>query len=88
MYYYLLIINIIAFILFALDKKSAQKGVWRISERNLFLAAILGGSLGSLIAMYIFRHKTRHLKFIIGIPLIILLQLGLWYFYLASWTVG
>lgn len=79
---YLVLINTIAIILFGMDKKAAQSGVWRISERNLFLAAILGGAPGGLLAMYLFRHKTRKLKFVIGLPLIILLQLAVIYFLL------
>jgi len=79
---YLLIMNIIAFILFGLDKKKAQTGGWRFSEFNLFLAAILGGSLGAWLAMYTFRHKTRHMKFVIVIPLIILVQFALYYVFI------
>lgn len=79
---YLLIINIIAFILFGLDKKLAQTGGLRISEFNLFLTAILGGSLGGWLAMYTFRHKTKHLKFVIGIPLILLVQFALYYIFI------
>lgn len=57
------------------DKKKAQKKKWRISERALLGAAIIGGSLGTLAGMYIFRHKTKHPKFTIGIPVILALQI-------------
>lgn len=72
---YLIIINILAFILMYLDKKRAIKKEWRISEGTLILTSILGGSIGSLIGMYTFRHKTKHLKFKLGIPIILAIQL-------------
>ena len=73
---YLLILNIIGFALMGIDKKRAKKRDWRISEAALFGAALLGGSLGSLIGMYLFRHKTRHPKFYLGIPALLVLQLA------------
>jgi len=72
--FYLMIINIVSFCLFAWDKQRSRKGAWRIRERDLLLLAILGGSLGSLLGMYTLQHKTRHIKFKVGIPLIVLLQ--------------
>lgn len=74
---YFVIVNIIELALFGLDKWRAKRGAWRVRERNLFLVAIAGGSLGGLLGMYLFRHKTQHLTFKLGFPLIILLQLGL-----------
>lgn len=56
------------------DKIKARKNLWRIPERVLFLTAILGGSLGSLLGMYAFRHKTKHFSFILGMPLIFAIQ--------------
>lgn len=74
---YFAIINIVGFSLMGIDKKRARLNRFRISELHLFLPAILGGSLGALIGMYVFRHKTRHLSFIIGIPIILILQAAL-----------
>lgn len=74
---YLIFINIFAFMLMGIDKKKAQKGTWRISEKNLFLSAIVGGSIGAILGMQIFRHKTKHRKFTIGMPLVLVLQIVL-----------
>lgn len=74
---YLTIINAIAFALMLADKARARKNLWRIPERTLFTAAILGGSVGSLLGMYLARHKTKHLKFVIGIPVILVIQVAL-----------
>ena len=59
------------------DKRRAIKRKWRISEHTLILTSILGGSIGSLIGMYTFRHKTKHLKFKLGIPIILTIQVAL-----------
>lgn len=72
---YLLIINASGFALMLVDKFKAKKNLWRIPESTLILAAILGGSVGSLIGMYTVRHKTRHPKFALGIPLILAIQI-------------
>ena len=69
--YYLLIINAAGFLLMLVDKWKAKKNRWRVRESTLLLVAALGGSVGSLAGMYLFRHKTRHLKFTLGIPLIL-----------------
>ena len=71
---YLCIVNALGFILMLLDKIKARKNLWRIPEATLFLVAALGGSLGSLIGMYTVRHKTKHLKFTVGMPLILAVQ--------------
>lgn len=75
-YIYFIIVNIIGFYFMYIDKRKAIKNEWRISEDILISIAIIGGSLGSLLGMYTFRHKTKHLKFTIGIPFIILFQIG------------
>lgn len=71
---YLLIINAVGFILMLVDKIKAKKNLWRIPEATLFLVAALGGSIGSLLGMYAVRHKTKHIKFILGMPLILAVQ--------------
>ncbi|MCC0639859.1 DUF1294 domain-containing protein [Clostridioides sp. ES-S-0145-01] len=79
---YFIIINIIGLSSMYIDKKKAIKNKWRIKEATLLAIAIIGGSIGSIIGMYSFRHKTKHIKFTLGIPFIILLQLLLFYFYM------
>ena len=71
---YFIFINVFTFIAFGVDKRRARHNQWRISEATLFLLAILGGSIGALLGMHVWHHKTKHLHFIIGIPLIMLLQ--------------
>ena len=77
---YLVLVNAIAFLLMRIDKLKAKKGAWRIPESTLMGAAILGGSIGAIAGMYLFRHKTRHVKFFLGLPLILIIQLVLIYF--------
>ena len=77
---YLIFINLIAFFLMGLDKSKARRGKWRIPEKTLFLSAILGGSVGSILGMQLFRHKTRHTSFVVGMPCILFLQLLAGYF--------
>ena len=72
---YLAVINVIALIVMAADKRKARHNRWRISERTLFLLALTGGSIGVLAGMKLFRHKTRHLSFTLGIPAILIIQL-------------
>ena len=73
--FYFIGINIVTFIIYGIDKWKAIHGAWRISERNLLLLAIAGGTLGAYVAMYVFRHKTRHEKFVYGIPFIAICQI-------------
>ena len=72
--FYLLIIKALGFLLMLVDTWKAKKNRWRVRESTLLLIAALGGSVGSLAGMYLFRHKTRHLKFTLGIPLILAAQ--------------
>lgn len=74
---YLLIINALGFALMLADKVKARKNLWRIPESTLMLIAALGGSVGSLLGMYTIRHKTKHPKFTVGIPAILLAQFAL-----------
>ena len=71
---YLIIVNAAAFLLMLADKQKAKRGAWRIPEKTLIGAAAIGGSIGALCGMYLFRHKTRHLKFTLGIPLLLAVQ--------------
>lgn len=73
---YLLIVNAIAFLLMLIDKQKAKKKKWRIPEATLMGFAAIGGSVGALMGMYTFRHKTLHKKFTLGIPTILILQLA------------
>jgi uncharacterized membrane protein YsdA (DUF1294 family) len=82
LYCCILLINIIGFLTMWYDKRMAQAGRYRIPESRIFLIAIAGGAIGVLLGMEIFRHKTRHLKFKVFIPLILLLQVILYWFYL------
>lgn len=77
---YFMVINFIAFFSMYVDKKRATKNEWRIKEATLISMAVIGGSIGSITGMYSFRHKTKHIKFTLGIPFIIFLQLLLIYF--------
>ena len=75
---WLLVWNFVAFALMGVDKAKARLGRWRIPEKTLFLSAILGGSVGAMLGMSLFRHKTQHRRFRLGMPLILALQvLGL-----------
>lgn len=73
---YVIIMNIIGVMMMGIDKSRAKRHAWRIPERTLFLISLLGGSVGSLAGMYLFRHKTKHMKFVIGMPLILLIQIA------------
>lgn len=74
---YLLIINAAGFLLMLVDKYKARKNLWRIPEATLLGVAAIGGSVGALWGMYAVRHKTRHLKFTLGIPVLLALQIVL-----------
>ena len=91
--YYLIVINIVTFLVYGIDKwrstsgrllptgrKKAKKGSWRISEATLLILAVIGGSIGALLGMKIWHHKTMHKKFKYGLPLILLAQIALIYF--------
>ena len=74
---YLVLVNAAAFFLMLADKQKAKKGAWRIPERTLIGIAVIGGSIGAIAGMNLFRHKTRHLKFSIGLPVILAVQVVL-----------
>ena len=79
---YLLIVNLAAFLMMGLDKGRAKKEKWRIPEKTLFLPVVLGGALGGVIGMRVFRHKTKHWYFKFGFPALLILQLVL-----AGWLI-
>ena len=74
---YLIILNLLAFLLMGLDKAKARRHRWRIPEKTLFLSALLGGSVGPIARMQVFLHKTKHASFRFDIPCILILQLAL-----------
>lgn len=73
---YGIIVNIAGFAAMGIDKSRARRKVWRIPESTLFFIALIGGSIGSLLGMYGFRHKTRHWYFVWGMPAILVLQVA------------
>ena len=81
-----LVMSVITFIVFGVDKWKARNDKWRTPESTLFLLAIFGGSIGALLGMQIFRHKTQHWSFRLGIPLILMLQAAvlIWYFFFSK----
>ncbi len=74
---YLAAVNVVTFLAYGLDKWKAKQGAWRIKESTLLLLAAIGGSVGALLGMQVFRHKTKHLQFTVGVPLILLVQIAL-----------
>ena len=81
---YFIIMNLIGFALMGIDKYRAKKRSFRIPEATLFIVAIIGGSIGSIIGMSAFRHKTRHWYFVYGMPFILLLQIIFFIFLLNA----
>lgn len=73
---YLVIVNLIGFLAMGMDKRKARKHKWRIKEATLFLLAVIGGSIGCWLGMYVFHHKTKHWYFVIGMPAILALQVA------------
>ncbi len=80
---YLVIINVITFFAMWLDKRKAERGKWRTSEQTLFVLVLLGGGVGGIAGMYIFRHKTQKPRFVVGFPVILIFEIVvLLYFFL------
>ena len=75
--YYLIVITIVTFLVYGIDKWKAKQGSWRISEATLLILAVIGGSIGALLGMRVWHHKTMHKKFKYGLPLILLVQIAL-----------
>lgn len=76
-YIYLYAVNITGFVIMGIDKYKAQRHKWRINEKVFFSVGLIGGGLGVLLGMYFFHHKTKHLKFKLGIPLIMVLNIAM-----------
>ena len=74
---WLAVINLLTLIVYGADKRRARKGKWRVPEKTLFLLPLLGGSIGALLGMRVFHHKTKHWYFVWGIPAILLAQIAL-----------
>lgn len=72
---YVIVINLMGFLIMGIDKAKAKRNAWRIPEKTFFILTLLGGGLGSWVGMYTFRHKTKHWYFVVGIPAIFLLEL-------------
>ena len=80
LYIYVIIINVVTFFIYGLDKSKAKARQWRIPEAQLIFLAVIGGSVGALAGMKVFHHKTRKPKFKIGVPTILIIQLVIIYF--------
>lgn len=74
---WLIAINLVTFAVYGADKRRARRGAWRVPEKTLFLLPLLGGSVGALLGMRVFRHKTKHWYFVWGVPAILLAQMAL-----------
>lgn len=72
---YIILMNLAGFFIMGIDKQRARKRAFRIPEATLFMIAIIGGSIGSIVGMHVFRHKTRHWYFLFGLPAILILQI-------------
>ena len=79
---WLIAINLVTFAVYGIDKRRARRGAWRVPEKTLFLLPLLGGSIGALLGMRVFRHKTKHWYFVWGVPAILLVQIAL-----AAWLL-
>lgn len=83
LFFYLIILNLITFIIMFADKRRAIRHQWRIPEKTIFLFSFLGGSLGAILSMYLFRHKTKHLSFRILLPIFLI-----WNAIVAFWIIS
>ena len=82
---YLLVINLIGLLIMYIDKRKAKYGRWRIPEKTLLIIAMLGGSIGTLSGMYLFRHKTQKLKFTLGFPTILISEIVIIVYFLIKY---
>ena len=81
---YFIAINLIGFLAMFIDKQKAKRGAWRIPEKSLFIITLLGGGIGTIAGMYLFRHKTKKLYFTIGFPVILITEIAL----IIYWVVA
>ena len=72
---YFIIVNLLGFLVMFIDKQKAKKGSWRIPEKTLFIITALGGGIGTITGMYFFRHKTKKIAFVVGFPLITIIEI-------------
>ena len=84
LYIYVIIINIVTFFIYGLDKSRAKAGQWRIPEAQLIFLAVIGGAVGALAGMKVFHHKTRKPKFKTGVPAILIIQLIIYFLFLGN----
>ncbi|MBQ3911821.1 MAG: DUF1294 domain-containing protein [Lachnospiraceae bacterium] len=85
---YLAVMTIVGLIIMKADKTKAEKNKWRIKEATLFLVSAIGGSLGTWVGMYLFRHKTKHWYFVVGMPLILIIHIALLVFLFYKGILG
>lgn len=85
---YLVIINVITFVIYGVDKYKAIRQEWRIRESTLLGLALIGGSIGGWLAMYIFHHKTKKVKFFVGIPVILVIQIVVFSYLFCGGYIG
>ena len=85
---YLVIINVITFVIYGVDKYKAIRQEWRIRESTLLGLALIGGSIGGWLAMYIFHHKTKKVKFFVGIPVILAIQIVVFSYLFCGGYIG
>ncbi|MDR7871563.1 MAG: DUF1294 domain-containing protein [Tissierellaceae bacterium] len=78
--YFFIFINVVSFILFTIDKLKAKRNKWRIPEAWLFFVSLIGGSLGGLLSMNIMKHKTSKMSFIIGMPMLLIVNFLSWFY--------
>ena len=85
---YLVMMNAVGLAVMGLDKKKAIRNEWRIPEKTLFLVSIIGGSIGTLAGMYLFRHKTKHWYFVVGMPAILIAHIVIGWFVYNNYFIG
>ena len=78
---YIVVINLVSFMMFGIDKYKARRGQWRISEATLLAVAAIGGSIGAWMGMKVWHHKTLHSKFRYGVPIMLLVHIALMAFF-------